>query len=142
MSVETPTREPTAARRAGYAIGAAINAVLLYLINGRPGWDAVPFLTDAERVLPWINAALVVAVAANLIYLILPLRRLIAAGGLVTTGIGVVVLVRLWQVFPFDFGGESGWTTAVRAVLMLSIVGSIIAMPVQIFSLARPSRRG
>lgn len=142
MSVETPTREPTAARRVGYAIAAAVNAVILFLVNGWPGWDALPFLTDGERVLPLINAALVVSVAANLIYLIVPARRLVAAGGVLTTGLGLAVLIRLWQVFPFDFGGSSGWTMAVRAVLMLAIVGSAIAIPVQIVAVVRPPRRG
>jgi hypothetical protein len=142
MSVETPARQSTAARRAGYAIAAAINGVMLYLVNGRPGWDAIPFLTDVDRVLPWINAALVMATAANLIYLIVPGRRFVAAGGLVTTGLGVAVLIRLWQVFPFDFGRDAGWTMVVRAVLLLAIVGSVIALPVPIFSVARPSRHG
>jgi len=140
MSVETPTRQPAAARRAGYAIAAAINAVLLFLLNGEPGWEAVPFLTDGHGVLPWINAALAVGVAANLIYLIRPTRRVVAAGGLLTTGLGLVVLVRLWQVFPFDFGDNSGWDMAVRALLMVAIVGSVIAVPAQIVSLARPAR--
>jgi hypothetical protein len=142
MSVEIPTREPTAARRVRYAIAAAVNAVLLYLINGWPGWDVVPFLTDADRVLPWIDASLVVGVAANLIYLLRPTSRVVAAGGVVTTGLGLVVLIRLWQVFPFDFGSSSGWTMPVRAVLMLAIIGSGFAVPVQIVSLARPARRG
>ena len=142
MSVETPTREPTAARRVGYAIAAAINAALLFLLNGWPGWDAIPFLADGERVLPLINAATVVSVAANLVYLILPLRRLVAAGGVLTTGLGLAVLIRLWQVFPFDFGGNSGWTMAVRALLMIAIVGSVIAIPVQVVAVVRPPRRG
>jgi len=142
MSAETPTRQPVAARRTGYAIAVAINVVLLFLLNGRPGWNAVPFLTDGSGVLPWINAALGAAVAVNLIYLFRSTRRVVAAGGLLTTGLGLVVLVRLWQVFPFDFGGDSGWSMAVRALLMLAAVGSVIAIPVQIVALVRPARRG
>jgi hypothetical protein len=36
-------------------------------------------------------------------------------GELVTTGIGLAVLVRIWQVFPFDFAGWSvDWSWLVR----------------------------
>ena len=56
-------------------------------------------------------------------------------GDLVTTGIGLVTAIRIWQVFPFDL--SSGWSTAVRALLVIAIAGSCVALVVQIVSLAR-----
>ena len=54
-----PRPGPTA-RRSGYVVAAAVNAVLLYLVDVRPGWDAVPFLTaDTTLVLGAVNASLV-----------------------------------------------------------------------------------
>jgi hypothetical protein len=39
-------------------------------------------------------------------------------GDLVTTGVSLAVLVRIWQVFPFDFAGWSvDWSWLVRLVL-------------------------
>jgi hypothetical protein len=85
MSVDTEGRK-WAGRRAGYVVAAAINAVLLYLVNGRPGWDVLPFLTAGmTKVLPLINLSLVAGIAVNLVYLIRDPRWLVAVGSLVTT---------------------------------------------------------
>ncbi|GID29751.1 hypothetical protein [Paractinoplanes brasiliensis] len=138
MSVNTSAPRTTTART-GYAVAAAVNAVLLYLINGRPGWEVVPFLTaDMDDVLTLINVSLVAGLVVNLIFLAWPEPWLVSAGGLVTVGIGLAVLFRLWQVFPFDLA--SGWTVTVRVVLMVAIVGTVIAVPVQIVSLVRAVR--
>ncbi|WP_030440534.1 hypothetical protein [Actinoplanes subtropicus] len=126
------------ARRAGYVIAAAVNAVLLYLINGRPGWAVLPFLTgDVVRVLPLINLSLVAGIAVNLIYVIRDSRWLVAAGGLITTGVGLAALAKLWQVFPFDFAAGSPWPTVTRVLLLLGIAGSMVGLVVQLVALAR-----
>jgi hypothetical protein len=142
MSVDTSTRRTPAARLAGYAVAAAVNAVLLYLINGRPGWEVVPFLTgDMERVVTWVNASLVVGVAVNLAYLVHPVPWLTASGGVVSTGVGLAALVRLWQVFPFDFGTGSGWTVLARVLILVGIAGSVAGILAQIASLIGAIRR-
>jgi hypothetical protein len=38
------------------------------------------------------------------------MRRLVAAGGVVTTVLGLAVLVRLWQVFPFECPEVCRWS--------------------------------
>ena len=137
MSADTESRKRVA-RRAGYVVAAAVNAVLLYLVNGRPGWDVLPFLTaDMAKVLPLINLSLVAGIAVNLIYLIRDPRWLVAAGGLVTTGVGLAAVVRLWQVFPFGFATGSPWETIARILLLLGIAGSVIGLVVQIVALVR-----
>jgi hypothetical protein len=142
-STQTRSRKPTGARRTGYTIATVLNVVLLYLINGRPGWSVVPFLTDEmTQVLALLNVSLVVGAVVNLVYLIDDPPWLTAAGGIVTTGIGIAVLVRMWQVFPFDFDG--GWSVAARVLLVLAILGSIAGIVVQtvtlIAALIRPNR--
>ena len=129
-------RPAPAARRAGYAIAAGINLLLLYLVNVRPGWDAVPFLNDdTATVLPLVNLSLIVAVAVNVLYLAYDARWFVALGGLATTGVGLVVLARLWQVFPFTFGVDSVWPAVFRVTLLVAIGGSIIALIVQLVQL-------
>jgi hypothetical protein len=119
-------------RRAGYVIAIAVNIVLLYLINVRPGWAAVPFLTqETLRILYLMNLSLVVGAAVNVLYLGHDPRWLVALGGLATTGIGVVVLFRIWQVFPFAFTGGVDWALFVRILLVLAVVGSLIGLIVQ-----------
>ncbi|HET6530863.1 MAG TPA: hypothetical protein VFH03_09665 [Actinoplanes sp.] len=110
----------------------AVNLLMLYLINVRPGWDAVPFFTDETvEVLPLINLSLVVSVSVNLLYLGYDRRWFVGLGGLATTGVGLVALIRMWQVFPFDFTADSTWALIVRVVLAFAIAGSVITWIVQ-----------
>jgi hypothetical protein len=47
MPANGAARRPSAAaRRAGYLIGIAVSAALLFVLNGQPGWQALPFLTS------------------------------------------------------------------------------------------------
>jgi hypothetical protein len=143
VTITAPARRPpVAARRAGYLIAAGIHVVLLYLMNVSPGWEAVPFLTgDARQVLALVNVSLVAGLVCNLVYVLGDPAWLKSLGDLLTTGIGLAVLVRLWQVFPFDFGDSAvDWALAVRAVLAIGIVGSAIGIVVQLVSLFRVVR--
>jgi hypothetical protein len=140
MEGTAPTRRGSVAtRRVGYVIAALCNATLLYLVNLWPGWQAVSFLTDDTRqVLGLVNLSLAVGLAANLVYLVQDAPWLKALGDVVTTGIGLVVVVRVWQVFPFDFTGWStDWSWLVRVALWVGLVGSVIGIVVQVVSLAR-----
>jgi hypothetical protein len=135
----TTPRRSVATRRVGYTLAAAANAALLYLVNRWPGWEAVSFLTeDTRQVLGLVNLSLAVGLAANLVYLAHDGPRTKSLGELVTTALGLVVLGRLWQVFPFDFAGWSlDWSWLVRVLLGVGIVGSAIAIAVQLASLPR-----
>jgi hypothetical protein len=128
-----------AVRRVGYVIAAAVNGALLYLVDVWPGWQALPFLTeDTRQVLGLVNLSLIVGLVANVVYLLHDAPWLASLGGLVTTGIGLAVLVRILQVFPFAFRG-SGFDVSflVRFVLVVAIVGSAIGIVVQLVSLVR-----
>ena len=126
----TRTRPTVGARRFGYVVAVLVNAAMLYAVNRWPGWEVLPFLTaDLVLVLGLVNASIVVNLAANLVYLVRDPRWLRALGDLLTTAVGLVALVRMWQVFPFDFSGDwDGWTLVVRLLLGLGIVGSAIGL--------------
>ena len=129
------------ARRFGYSIGIAVNVLLLYLVNRSPGWQVLPFLTDdMAQVIGLVNASLAAGVVANAVYVIADPRWLRALGDLVTTSIGLAALIRLWTVWPFDFGTTSvDWELVTRVVLGLGIAGSAIAIVVSLVSLLRGS---
>jgi hypothetical protein len=134
MSADTAKPRPsTTARRVGYGVSAAINIVLLFLINTSPGWAAVPFLTERTAdVIPLVNASLLVTVLVNLVQIIYDPRWLVALGSMITTTVGVAALVRMWQVFPFDFGTTAfNWPLVARIFLAVGIAGSLIALVVQ-----------
>jgi hypothetical protein len=129
-------RPSAGARRAGYALAIVFSTALLVILNGSPGWQALPFLTsDTTQVLGLVNLCLAAGIAANLVYLAYDPPWLKSLGDLATTGIGLATAIRIWQVFPFDL--SSGWTAALRALLVVAIAGSCIALVVQIVLLAR-----
>lgn len=136
----TPGRTGSSlARRTGYAIAAVVNAGLLYAANVWPGWQVLPFLSeDTPLVLALVNVSLIVGIIVNAVYLVLDQPAVKAAGDLVTLGIGLAALVRLWQVFPFDFGDSVfDWTLLLRIVFGVTIAGTVIGLIVQIVVLIR-----
>jgi hypothetical protein len=131
MAVTVVDKRPSVgARRAGYVIAVLLNAALLVLVNRWPGWEALPFLTtDTRLVIAVVNASVLVNLAANLVYLARDPRWLKALGDTLTTAVGLVAMVRIWQVFPFDFGDSSvDWTLLARVALGLGIVGAAIGV--------------
>jgi hypothetical protein len=138
MTTTAARRPSTASRRGGYVVAAVINAVLLWLIHVRPGWDAVPFLTvNFRAVLGLIDVSLIVTIALNLLYLSRDPRRLTATGAVVTTAIGLAAAVRMLQVFPFDFGGSDFWPALCRVALWVAVVGAIIGIIANLVALVR-----
>jgi hypothetical protein len=122
-----PSRQ---ARRGGNLASVVINAVLLYLINAHPGWQSAPFLTPATaQVIGLVNLTLVAGIVANAVYFVADPRWLRAAGDLATLTITLVTTVRIWEVFPFAFHGSMAyWSTVVRVLLMIGIVGVSIGI--------------
>lgn len=115
------------ANRAGHAVAVVVNLGILYLVNVWPGWDAVPFLTGSTTQVLWIvNASLWVSVVAEATYVVTTARWWRALGDAVTTGVGLAAVIRIWQVFPFDL--SSGWELAVRVLLGIAVVGSLIGI--------------
>ncbi|MER7244880.1 hypothetical protein [Kribbella sp. NPDC000426] len=144
MLKQTTRRRPSSAtRRTGYAAAIVVNAAMLYAIHSWPGWQQVPFLTaSTTQVLGWVTATLIAGLAGNLVYLWSDPPWLKSLGDLVITGIGLVAIIRVWQVFPFDFGTASfDWAVLVRIALAVGFFGSIAAMIVQVVVLVADGAR-
>lgn len=140
MSVHTEQRRPAVAtRRVGYVAAVVVNAFMLYAVNVWPGWDALPFLTEDTRdVLGLVNASMLVGLAANAVYLLRDPPWLRALGDVVTTSVGLAALVRIWQVFPLDFGDSTfDWALVAHVLLGVAIVGSVIGIVAGLVSLVR-----
>ena len=144
MLKQNEHRPSRATRRTGYVFAVGINAAVLYAIQSWPGWQEVPFLTArTEQVLGWVAASLIAGLGANAAYLLTDPPWLKSLGDLVITGIGLVAIIRVWQVFPFDFGDASfDWALLMRILLGIAFFGSIAAMIVQsVVLVADGSRR-
>ena len=139
----SPRRPSVAARRSGYIVAAAVNGLVLYLVNRRPGWEALPFLTqDMTKVLGLVNASILAGIVTNLVYLFADPPRLRSLGDLVTTGIGLAAMVRIWQVWPISFDGRGfPWDTVFRWLVAIGIVGSAIGIVAALVTLVRGTHR-
>lgn len=137
---ETASKRPAVGdRRVGYVVAVLVNAAVLYAVNVWPGWQALPFLTEDMRlVLGLVNASMLVSIVANMVYFVADPRSLKALGDIVTTAVGIAALVRMWQVFPFDFSGSSfDWALVVRVAMGVAIGGSAIALVVAFVSFVK-----
>lgn len=134
-----PRQTSQAARRFGYVLAGIFDAALLYVVHIWPGWQAVPFLTEeTTEVLGIVTAAIVVGLLANAIYVGFDPPWLRAAGDLVTTAVGLMAMIVIWQVFPFDLGGYAfDWELVTRILLVVGIAGSAIGVLVAAGRLVR-----
>lgn len=121
---------PSAERRVGYGAAIIVNAILLFVARNLLDWDVLPFLTDEyNRVLPAITLTLVVTIAVNVLRLGYSPRWFVIVTDAVATIFGLYASVRMFQVFPFDFSSyDLRWDLLVRALLIIAIGGSLIAL--------------
>lgn len=130
MAIITAPHPTASGQRFGYTVGALVNVAMLYAVNVWPGWDAVPFLTgDTRQVIGWVNASILAGIVANIGYILWDPRWLKAIGDVATGAVGLIAMVRMWQVFPFDFGSSGfDWALLARVALIVGIVGTTIAV--------------
>lgn len=134
-------------RRVGYAVAIVVNVVFFLLVNVWPTWRVVPFLTEATReLIVLVNLSLIAGVVVNILNLVLDLAWVRAVGEIVTSVIALIVVVRFWIVFPFDFPASGfDWVLVTRVLLGLAMAGTIISVIVQVvvlvrLALGRPTR--
>lgn len=128
-ATRTRARPRVASRRVGYVVAVGVNALLLYLLNRSPGWQSVPFLTDAmSRVIGVVNLSITAGLVANLVYIVRDPTWLKALGDLATTCAGVLAMLRIWQVWPFDFPAGSPWNLVAHVAIGLGLVGGVIGI--------------
>jgi hypothetical protein len=139
MPTTTEVRHPVGSRRIGYAVGAFVNATLWYLVNSRPGWEALPFLgADTVHVLAMVNTSIIAGIVVNLARIAYDPRWFVVLGNVISTGIGAVALLRIWQVFPFSFAvGTVDWALIARVVLAFGFVGSAFGIVAGLVAMVR-----
>lgn len=131
-------------RRVGYAIAIAINVAMLVVVTNPSARDAVPFLTAAfVDVMPLLQLSLFATAVINAIYLWYDDRAFRSTTQIALAGLAIAVTLRLYDVFPFDFSSYGPlWETGIRAALILGIVGSAIAVVVELARLVTMSAPG
>ena len=137
-------RTPAPGRRGGYVIAIAMNAVGLWVTRRLLEWGWPRFLTDDfERLLPILTVSFVAGMVVNALFVVADPPRFKALCNMVTSVISLVVAVRTWQVFPFDFSSYAfDWTWVARVLIVIAAVGSGIAVVANLIGLVRPSSGG
>jgi hypothetical protein len=125
-------------RRIGYGVAIAVNAAMVVFVNNILDWGWFGWLTeDLNDVLPLINLSLAASIVANAAYIANDGPVFKGIIELVVNAISLIVVIRLLQVFPFDFSAYSStWETISRSILIVAIVGISLALLVQLAKLA------
>ena len=126
-------RHHRGARRFGYLVAIAVNAVMLWMVHQLLDWRWPAFLTDDfSELLPIITVSFVVTMLVNAAYIGYDRGWFKSLGTVVTSAIGFVMVYRTLQVFPFDFSGYAqDWSGLVRLFLVLTLVVTVISIVVE-----------
>ncbi len=130
-SEETRSTGKRGSDRAGSFFTIIFSFVMLYIVDNILEWGWLPFLTDAfNDVIPVINWSLWIDIGLSLVLLALYSPKLKMATVVVANAVSLVVIMRFWEVFPFDFEEWGrGWLEApVRLVLLVALVGTAISL--------------
>ena len=131
------------ARIAGYLFTVVLMGVVWFAANAWPGWEAVPFLSDeVPLVLGLFNLSLLATAAVNVVYIVADPPWLTVAGELVLSLISLAVAWQVAAIFPVDFTGLAyDLTTLARIVVVVALVGSAIAVLVNLVNVGREVSR-
>lgn len=127
------TRE-TRTTRTGYLAAIVVNVAMLFVVHRLLEWGLVPFLTeDFRRLLPIVSLSLASTVVVNVLYLTYDPGWFRSLTQLGLNAISLAVVVRTYQVFPFDFSAYGfDWTGLVRLALVAVMVAIGIALVVEV----------
>jgi len=85
-----------------------------------------------------VNASIIVNLFANAAYLVIDPYWFTALGTVLTSVVGFLAAARIWQVFPFDFGGTAfDWAVVARILLAVAMIGCVIAAITGVVGLVR-----
>jgi hypothetical protein len=121
-------RQGRSARRFGYTVAIAVNAVMFYVVSNIVEWGWPAFVTpefaDVDHL---VLVSIGAAILANVTYLSYDRRLFKSFAEMLLSAISFGVTLRVFQVFPFDFSDYSfDWTPVTRVILVLAMVGSAI----------------
>lgn len=141
----TRTQRPApSTRRIGYGVAVVVNVVMLFVVQNFLAWGWPAFLTaDFDRVVGIISISLIASIIFNLAYLWYDPDWFRHAGQAVTGAVSLAVMVRIYQVFPFDF---SRWafdpTGAAKVALVAAMVGVGIAIAIEFVKMMKSGIEG
>jgi hypothetical protein len=144
-SVSQKAAKPQRSKKPDYIAAIVVNTIILVIVNQILNWGILPFLTqDFNEVLPIQNILLAITIVFNAIFLLYNPQWFESLLKIVLNAVGIAVLMRFLNVFPFDFSAYSGfnWALLARWILIIGIVGCGIAILVEAFKFIAAVMRG
>jgi hypothetical protein len=143
MTSQSPDITQSPARRVGYAVSVIVNVIMWVLVNDRPGWRDLPFLTEDFRDILWIvNLSIITGAMVNIAFLFYDPAWFKSLGQVGVMSVGLAASIQMWQVFPFDFSSYTfPWEGITKVLLVLGILGSVVAIIVELVKLAKLAGR-
>ncbi len=125
---------PKSPKQIEYAVSVIVNAALLVIFNNLLSWGVLPWLTSAFRDALWIiNSSLIATIVANVVFFFFSPDWFLALLRFVLNVIGLVVVVTLLRVFPFNFSAyAANWTLGARIILIGAIVAISLGIIVEL----------
>jgi len=139
MAVHPTTGQSPWGRKAGYLVAVILNTAVLFLVNVRPGWREVPFLTDSLAGILWlIKLSALSNALINAVYLWRDPAWFKSVAQIGVSVLGLTAAIAMLQVFPFDFSAYSfNWAVVTRVLLWLAVFGSVVAIVTELAHLTK-----
>ncbi|MEN8238992.1 MAG: hypothetical protein ABFR53_07305, partial [Actinomycetota bacterium] len=95
----------------------------LVMVNNVLAWDWFEWITDDfELVLPYMNVSLSAAILMNAVFMVYDATWFKSLDDALLAALSLIVIVRTYQVFPFDFSSYAlDLTAIVRVVLIFTM---------------------
>jgi hypothetical protein len=141
MTLTTPgppkVKVAKAARRFGYTVAIAVNAAMLYIAHHLLEWEVPAFLTAQwDELLPIVTVSLVASMVVNAAYIVYDAKWFKSLTQIGLASISLVVAIRMYQVFPFDFSTDGvDWGPITRAILVIVMIGTTIGLVAEVVKL-------
>lgn len=114
----------------GHLVAIGVNLVMLYIVRNLGEWNLLSFLTeDYDRVVGPLSLSIIAAIVGRALRIVLPGRRIGLLIDGVVTAFGFYALLRIFQIFPFEFDPDGfRWDLLARFVLLVGLLGSAIGV--------------
>jgi len=125
MTQENTTEKPRKRHR-GEAIGSIIwNLIFLYIVNKVPDWD-LTFINERYDIVLWVlNLNIIVNLIGYGSILFLDFRWLWHLVRAILDAAGLVVLLVLYFLYPFNFSEVGGWSWLDIVLPIAFIIGMV-----------------
>lgn len=125
--------------RSGYVAAIIVNIALIFVVDNLLAWNLLPFLTnDFTEVAGLIKVSLGATIVVNFLYLVYDEPWFKSLTRIILGGFSLAVGVLMYRVFPFNFEPYGfNWTLTAQTLLIVAIVGTSIAILVDLVKLAR-----